>query len=232
MYCVFNANMVISDGISHVRQMKEDKQGKRYPLAKNKQAIIRKKDGLYYGIINKDEVIAISDDVETVYKRLSLVDRDIDIVIRHKNRSYKSIESYRAIYLPRIYRMSYSEAGGHDLIIALDYFKNGDYSRIHMFYDFDDVIKFIKRKQRNDNNFIIFGRRPSEQFDKEVGGLSYLEVGKEYRTTRPLSQAVKERQRAGSHEAYIEKVKKEQAKIRFGDYSIIGEEPEHDDIHD
>src|SRR5699024_8591121 len=136
--------------------MKEDKAGNRYPLANNMRAIIRKKDGLYYGFINRDELIAISSDVETVYERLKRVDRNIGIIIRYGNRNFKDIEAYQNVYLPRVYRITYSETKKHSLVIALDFFTKGDYSSVHLFYDFEKLINFVRRKQRNDGNYFIY----------------------------------------------------------------------------
>lgn len=213
MYCVFNANLVIDGGISHIRQLKEDKHGKRYPLSSDKQGVIRKKDGLYYGIINKNEVIAISDDVETVYKRLERVDRDIDITIRHKKRSYETLEGYYNSLLPRVYRITSSNTEKHGFIIAMNFIKNNERSQIELFYSLDDLYNRFDRL-KNKNYYVHIAHLPD--VDKErLGGIEALDIPEEFKDITDLRAVIKARQKAGSHEEYIKQVKDELVKIKL-----------------
>lgn len=206
MYCVFNENIITRNHVQHVRQLKEDKQGKRYPLAKNKRAIIRKKDGLYYGIINKNEVIAISDDVETVYKRLERVDRDIDITIRHKKRSYETLEGYYNSLLPRVYRITSSNTEKHGFIIAMNFIKNNERSQIELFYSLDDLYKRFSGL-KNKNYYVHIAHLPD--VDKQrLGGIDALDIPDEFKDVSDLRATIEARQKAGSHEAYIKQVNK------------------------
>lgn len=206
MYCVFNENIITRNHVQHVRQLKEDKQGNRYPLAKNKRAIIRKKDGLFHGIINKNEVIAISDDVETVYKRLERVDRDIDITIRHKKRSYETIESYYNSLLPRVYRITSSNTKNHGLIIALNSIKNNERSKVELLYSMEDLYNRFD-KLKNQNYYVHIAHLPD--VDKErLGGIEALDIPDEFKDISDLRATIEARQKAGSHEAYIKQVNK------------------------
>src|SRR5690625_1493768 len=113
LYCVFNENIIARNHVQHIRQIKEDKRGNRFPLTDDKQGVIRKKDGLFHSIINDNEVIAINDDIETVHKRLKQVDRDINIIIIDKNRRYMTVEDYYNSLLPRVYRITSSNTKKH-----------------------------------------------------------------------------------------------------------------------
>ena len=224
MYCVFNENIITRNYIQHVRQLKEDKQGNRYPLAKNKRAIIRKKDGLYYGIINKNEVIAISDDVETVYKRLERVDRDIDITIRHKKRSYETLEGYYNSLLPRVYRITSSNTEKHGFIIAMNFIKNNEPSRVELFYSLEELYERFD-KLKNKNYYVHITHLPD--VDKQrLGGIDALDIPDEFKDISDLRAVIEARQKAGSHEAYIEKVKDELVKIRLINEDIFEKDAE------
>lgn len=215
MYCVYDERSIVWSSDSHARQFREDREGNRCPMAEEPRATIRIEDGLFYGIINGDETIAISDDIDEVAKRLKRVDKNIEFTVydAERRRRFKSIEDYHISKLSTtIYRMSYSEAAEHGLIIAIDRFRAGEHSKVRLFYDFDDVIKYIKRGQGSDGDFILYGRRPSGEFDKEVGGLDYLDISDELRTTKPLQKAVSARKKAGSHEEYIKKVRQAASK--------------------
>ena len=206
LYCVFNENIITRNYIQHVRQLKEDKQGNRYPLAKNKRAIIRKKDGLYYGIINKNEVIAISDDVETVYKRLERVDRDIDITIRHKKRSYETLEGYYNSLLPRVYRITSSNTEKHGFIIAMNFIKNNEPSRVELFYSLEELYERFD-KLKNKNYYVHIAHLPSVDKSR-LGGIEALDIPGEWKDISDLRAVIKARQKAGSHEEYIKQVEK------------------------
>ena len=194
LYCVFNENLVSLSNAQHVRQLKEDRDGNRYPMLKDRQAIIRKKNGLYHGIINGNETIAISDDVDEAEKRLKRADKDVEITVRYDGRNF-NVESYKLTKLPRIFRVAYSEAGSHGLIIAVDDYWNGYYSDVRLFYDVDKVIKYIRRRGGKDGNYYVYGRQPAEDFRERVGGIKALDVPELLRDTKHLKQAIEKRQK-------------------------------------
>lgn len=213
--------------------MKEDRVGNRYPLARDGRAVIRSENGMYTGIINDDEVIAVSNDVQTVYERLKHADKDIEITIAKGRQTFKDIDSYLNTYLPRIYRITYSDTKAHGLIIAIDDYKNGNYSTIRLFYSFDKVVEYVTKRQRNDGNYFVYTHR---FFDAEIleklGGIDALDVPRDMATVKHLRQAIEDRQKAGSHEAYIDKVRRETNLIRHGKPDTSGEDPHPDDFID
>ena len=224
LYCVFNENIITSNHVQHVRQLKEDKHGKRYPLSSDKQGVIRKENGLYHGIINKNEVIAISDDVETVYKRLERVVRDIDITIRHKKRSYETLEGYYNSLLPRVYRITSSNTEKHGFIIAMNSIKNNEPSHVELFYSLDDLYNRFDRL-KNKNYYVHIAHLPD--VDKErLGGIDALDIPAEWKDVSDLRAVIKARQKAGSHEAYIKKVKDELVKIKLINEDIFEKDAE------
>lgn len=181
--------------------MKEDKAGNRYPLAKDMQATIRAENGLFYGIINDNEVITISDDIEVVFERLKRVDRDINITIRHKNRSYKTLEGYYNSLLPTIYRITSSNTEKHGLIIAMNRIKAGRHSSIQLFYDVDDLHNFFEQlKNTNYYVHVAHFRDISREDKKGFGGIDALDIPREWRDVSDLRTAIKARQTADREE--------------------------------
>lgn len=126
--------------------------------------------------------------------------------------------------------MSWSEAGDHGLIIAIDDFKNGNYSNIRLFYDWDKLKEYIKRTQGKDSEFYIVGREPYAGFFKEMDCLNAFELPQELRNISSLQKAVRERQSAGSHEAYTAKVKREIVQMKRGRDRTSGDDPSPDDF--
>lgn len=211
MYCVFNANLITSGGISHIRQMREDKAGNRYPLSVDKKAVIRKENGLFHGIINDNQVVAISDDIETVYKRLKRVDRDIDIDIRYKNRRYKTVESYYNSLLPRVYRITSSNAKKHGFIIAMNSIKNNEPSHVELFYSLEELYNRFD-KLKNQNYYVHIAHLPDVDRTK-LGGIEALDIPDDFKDISDLKTTIEARQRAGSHEAYIKQVEKSKRSV-------------------
>lgn len=193
IFCIFNENLIINHAIIHVRQLKEDKAGNRYPLSRDKKAVIRKKGGLFYGIINNDEVIAISNDVETVYKRLKRADKDINIVIRHKNRSYETLESYYKSLLPAIYRITSSNTEKHGLIIAMNYIKNNEPSQVELFYSLEELYERFDGL-KNNNYYVHVAHLPGVDKSR-LGGIDALDIPAEYKDIDDLRAAIKARRR-------------------------------------
>src|SRR5690625_1964755 len=156
LYCVFNENLISLSNAQHVRQLKEDRDGNRYPMLKDRQAIIRVKDDLYYGEINNGEIIAITNDIDEAEKRLKRADSNVEITVRYDGRNF-NVDSYKLTKLPRIFRVAYSEAGVRGLIIAIDDYFNGYYSNVQLFYDVDEVIKYIRRRGGKDGDYYVYG---------------------------------------------------------------------------
>lgn len=202
MYCVFNANLIISGEISHIRQMREDKAGNRYPLSSDKKAVIRKENGLYHGIINKDEVIAISDDIEVVFKRLKRVDRDINNTIRDKNRRYKTVEDYYNSLLPRVYRITSSNTKKHGFIIAMNSIKNNERSKVELLYSLEELYERFD-KLKNKNYYVHVAHLPDVDKSR-LGGIEALDIPDEFKDISDLRAAIEARQKASSHEEEFE----------------------------
>lgn len=194
IYCIFNENLISLSDAQHVRQLKEDRDGNRYPMLKDRQAIIRVKDGLYFGEINNGEIIAITNDIDEAERRLKRADSNVEITVRYDGRNF-NVESYKLTKLPRIFRVAYSEAGDHGLIIAIDDYFDGNYSNVQLFYDVDEVIKYIRRKGGKDGNFYVYGRQPSKDFHEQIGGIRALDVPESLRDTKHLKQAIEKRQK-------------------------------------
>ena len=186
--------------------MREDKAGNRYPLSVDKKAVIRKENGLFHGIINDNQVVAISDDIETVYKRLKRVDRDINITIRYKNRSYETLEGYYNSLLPRVYRITSSNTEKYGLIIAMNSIKNNERSSVELFYSLEELYNRFD-KLKNKNYYVHIAHLPN--VDKErLSGIEALDIPDDFKDISDLKTTIEARQKAGSHEAYIKQVEK------------------------
>src|SRR5699024_6908543 len=192
--------LIALNAVQHIRQFKEDRDGNCYPMIKDGRARIINKNGVYHGIANNGEVIAASGDVEAVFDRLKHADKDVAITIVKGRQCFPSLDDYFNSYLPPIYRLSYSEAGGHGLIIALDVFEEGMPSDIKLYNDWGDVEALIKREQGDRRDFYIVGRQPYEGFKDELRDLNEADLPRELRKLDHLQEAVKERQRQKKEE--------------------------------
>ena len=228
MYCVFSENLISHHAITHVRQLKEDRDGNRYPLVRDGRAIIRVKNGLYYGEINDGEVIAISTDIDEVEQRLKRAERNIEIVVQQGNREL-SPELYKLSKYSRVFRVAYSDTKAHGLIIAIDDFFGGDFSDIRLFYDFDKATDYIRRRGGKGGDYYVYANRLPQDFREAVGGKDTLDMPMELATVKHLRQAIELRKKAGSHAAYIEQIKKEKI---TGKLINLDDEPEYDDWED
>lgn len=238
IYCVFNENLISYHAITHVRQLLEDRDGNRYPLVRDGKAIIRVKNGLYYGIINGDEVIAISDDIDEVEQRLKRAESNVEIVVIKDGREL-SVEVYKLSKYSRVFRVAYSDTKAHGLIIAVDDFFNGDFSEIRLFYDFDKAVDYIQRRRGKDGDYYVYSPRLPENFREAVGGKDTFNIPPQLATVKHLKKAIEARKKAGSHAAYIEQVKKEKTAGKliniYGslDYRYgMSDEPEYDNWED
>jgi len=145
-------------------------------------------NGLYYGIINGNETIAISDDVETVHKRLKRVDLDIDIIIRHKNRGYETIESYYNSLLPRIYRITSSNIKEFGFIIAMNSIKNNNRTAIELFYSLDELYNYFDNLKRQ-NYYVYIAHLPYVE-KRQLGGIDALDVPTEFKDVSDLRATI------------------------------------------
>lgn len=184
IFCVFNHRIISRSNVRHERQFLEDKAGNRYPLVNtNKRAFIKVQNGLFYGIINDEEVIAISDDINVVEKRLKHAESSIKFTIydADRKRRYNNLESYYNSLLPRIFRITSSNAGNHGLIIALNSIKNNERSRVELFYSLEDLYKRFD-KLKNQNYYVHIAHLPN--VDKQrLGGIDALDIPAEWRNT-------------------------------------------------
>jgi len=229
IFCVFNHRIISRSNVRHERQFLEDKAGNRYPLSSDKKAVIRKKDGLFHGIINKDEVIAISDDIEVVFKRLKRVDRDINITIRDKNRRYKTVEDYYNSLLPRVYRITSSNTKKHGFIIAMNSIKNNERSKVELLYSLEELYERFD-KLKNKNYYVHVAHLPAVDKSR-LGGIDALDIPDEFKDISDLRAVIEARQKAGSHEAYIKKVKDELVKIKLINEDIFEKAAENSYFH-
>lgn len=185
------------------------------------------KNGLFYGIINGDETIAISDDIDAVASRLKRADSNIDYTIYDtgRRRRYTTIESYYNSLLPRIYRITSSNTKDHDVIIAMNRVISGRYSSIQLFYDVDDLHNFFEQlKNKNYYVHVAHFRDISREDKKRFGGIDALDVPREWRKVADLQAVIKARQKAGSHEAYIKQLEQAKAQLsRNNQYFYDGE---------
>lgn len=232
LYCVFNQSRISWGSEYHVRQMKEDKRGNRFPLVNtNKRAFIKAKNGLFYGIINDNEVIAISDDINVVEKRLKHAESSIEYTVydADRKRRYKTIDSYYNSLLPRIFRITSSNAKNHDLIIALNSIKNNERSHVELYYSLEDLYERFDRL-KNKNYYVHITHLPD--VDKErLGGIEALDIPAEFKDISDLRAAIEARQKAGSHEEYIKKVKDELIKIKLINEDIFEKAAEDSYFH-
>lgn len=202
--------MISNHTITHVRQLKEDCDGNRYPLVKDGRAVIRVDEhaGLYYGEINNGEIIAISDDIDSVINRLKRAERNIEIVVQHAGREL-TVELYKLSKYSRVFRVAYSDTKAHGLIIAIDDFFGGDFSNIRLFYDYDKAVNYIRRRGGKDGDYYVYAARLPQDFREAVGGKDTFDIPPQLATVKHLRQAIELRKKAGSHAAYIEQMKKE-----------------------
>src|SRR5699024_3185976 len=130
-----------------------DVHGIQSPLVDcDKDVFIRVKNGLFYGIINDDEVIAISDDIDVVEERLKHAEQGIEFNIHDadRGRRYKTIENYVNSLLPTIYRITSSNTKEHGLIIAMNSIRYAEPTKIQLFYDVEDLLNYFGRlKSKN-----------------------------------------------------------------------------------
>lgn len=211
-----------------MRQIREDRDGNRYPLVRDGKAIIRVENGLYYGIINGDEVIAISTDIDEVERRLKRAERNIEIVVQQGNREL-SVELYKLSKYSRVFRVAYSDTKYYGLIIAVDDFFDGDFSDIRLFYDFNESADYIRRRGGKDGDYYVYSPRLPETFREAAGGKDTFDMPPQLATVKHLRQAIELRKKAGSNAAYIEQMKKEKI---TGELINLGDEPEYDDYDD
>lgn len=227
IYCIYNENLITNHAIIHVRQLREDRAGNRYPLVRNGRAIIRVDEdaGLYYGIINGDEVIAISDDIDEVERRLKRAERNIEIVVQHAGREL-TVELYKLSKYSRVFRVAYSDTKAHGLIIAIDDFFGGDFSNIRLFYEFNEAVNYIRRRGGDEGDYYVFSPRLPEDFREAAGGKDTFDMPPQLATVKHLKKAIELRKKAGSHEAYIEQWKKEKTADKLIN---LDDEPDYED---
>lgn len=196
IYCIFSENLISYNEIYHVRQLKEDREGNRYPLVRDGRAVIRVKDGLYHGVINSGEVIAISDDIDEVINRLKRAERNIEIVVQHAGREL-TVELYKLSKYSRVFRVAYSDTKNFGLIIAVDDFFDGYFSEIRLFYDFDKAVDYIRRRGGKDGDYYVYSPRLPEDFREAAGGKDTFDIPPQLATVNHLKKAIEARKKAG-----------------------------------
>lgn len=179
-----------------MRQIREDRDGNRFPLVRDGKAVIRVKDGLYYGIINGGEVIAISDDIDEVERRLKRAERNIEIVVQHAGREL-TVELYKLSKYSRVFRVAYSDTKAYGLIVAIDDFFGGYFSDIQLFYDYDKAINYIRRRGGKDGDYYVYSPRLPEDFREAAGGKDSADMPPQLATVNHLKKAIEARKKAG-----------------------------------
>ena len=179
-----------------MRQIREDRDGNRYPLVRDGRAVIRVKDGLYYGEINNGEVIAISDDIDEVINRLKRAESGIQIVVIKDGREL-SVELYKLSKYSRVFRVAYSDTKAHGLIIAVDDFFDGYFSDIRLFYDYDKAVDYIRRRGGKDGDYYVYSPRLPETFREAVGGKDTFDMPPQLATVNHLKKSIEARKKAG-----------------------------------
>ena len=79
----------------------------------------------------------------------------------------------------------------------MDYVKQAVPSKTRLFYDIDDLVDYILKKQRNDDNYYVFSSRLPEGVRKRLGGLAYLDLPENLQTISHLRDEIEKRQREG-----------------------------------
>lgn len=173
-------------------------------------------------------MIAISDDIDEVVKRLKKAESNIEIVVIKDGREL-SPELYKLSKYSRVFRLAYSDTKAHGLIIAVDDFFGGDFSGIRLFYDFNEAADYIRRRGGKDGDYYVYANRLPQDFREAVGGKDTLDMPLELATVKHLRQAIELRKKAGSHAAYLEQIKKEKI---TGKLINLDDEPEYDEYYD
>lgn len=211
-----------------MRQIREDRDGNRYPLVNDGRAVIRVENGLYYGEINNGEVIAISTDIDEVERRLKRAESGIQIMVQQGNREL-SVELYKLSKYSRVFRVAYSDTKYYGLIIAVDDFFDGYFSEIRLFYDFDKAVDYIRRRGGKDGDYYVYANRLPQDFRETAGGKDTFDMPPQLATVKHLKKAIELRKKAGSHAAYIEQIKKEKI---TGELINLDDELDYDDWED
>ena len=198
IFCIYNENLISYNAIYHVRQIREDRAGNRYPLVRDGRAIIRVDEhaGLYYGEINNGEVIAISTDIDEVEQRLKRAESSIEIVVIKDGREL-SPELYKLSKYSRVFRVAYSDTKAYGLIVAIDDFFGGDFSEIRLFYDFDKAVDYIRRRGGKDGDYYVYSPRLPQDFRESAGGKDTTDIPPQLATVNHLKKAIEARKKAG-----------------------------------
>lgn len=190
MYCVFNENLISFNHVQHIRQFKEDREGNRYSLLNAGYAIIEPQAEQYVAKSLNDDIIAISDCLNTIIKRIKKADKDADIIVKLNEKEY-TIEEYLDLLKPTIYRLSHGMSEKTGFIAALDYIKAGKVSDIKIFYDSESIEEYIKSKQIDNDYYFVFSKS-RQRIDLNAGGLDMYELDKKDMQTEHLSKVLKD----------------------------------------
>lgn len=141
-------------------------------------------------------MIAISDDIDEVERRLKRAERNIEIVVQQGNREL-SPELYKLSKYSRVFRVAYSDTAAHGLIIAVDDFFDGDFSEIRLFYDFDKAVDYIRRRGGKDGDYYVYANRLPQDFREAAGGKDTFDMPPQLATVNHLKKAIEARKKAG-----------------------------------
>src|SRR5699024_1046452 len=131
-----------------------------------------------------------------------------------RGRRYKTIENYVNSLLPTIYRITSSNTKEHGLIIAMNSIRYAEPTKIQLFYDVEDLLNYFGRlKSKNYFVHVANHRDITYEDKKKMGGIDALDIPRDWMFVKDLRAVILNRQKAGSHEAYIEQVKKEKIQI-------------------
>lgn len=141
-------------------------------------------------------MIAISDDIDAVEQRLKRAESSIEIVVIKDNREL-SVELYKLSKYSRVFRVAYSDTKAHGLIIAVDDFFGGYFSEIHLFYDFDKAVDYIRRRGGKDADYYVYSPRLPEDFREAAGGKDTFDIPPQLATVEHLKKAIELQKKGG-----------------------------------
>src|SRR5690625_3508351 len=158
-------------------------------MLRDGQAIIEPRGDTYVAKSNMGDVIAVSDNLDIVIKRIKHAQPDVEAFVKLNDKTL-SIDEYKNTLKPVIYRLIYGESGKTGFIGALDYKKNGKYSEVKLFDSVDEIEEYIRSKQIDEDYYYVFARR-RRGLNLNAGGLDHFDLDKETMDTSRLSEALK-----------------------------------------
>ncbi len=207
MHCIFNERLITyGDGARHVRQLRECREGERYPFLSDNRATIHViNDTQYVARSSRGEVIAISDTFDTVLNRIKYGQFNAEINVIYNDETI-TLERYRELTAPTIYRLVMSDSDELGELVALDVYEKGEVVGDPLLFDrvYDAVYYILERQQSDEYYHVVRSKyRPHDAFG-ELGGLQdYEPTEKVAKLSHLITHITQERQR---QREYIEQM--------------------------